>query len=958
MPGGGERPWHEIRPMATRVKPGPPSSARPTGTVTFLFSDIEGSTERWENDREAMEPALALHDALMRATLETRRAYIFKTIGDAFCAAFASAADAVAAALDAQRALAAADFSEVGGIYARMALHTGESAERDGDYFGPAVNRVARLLAIAHGGQVVLSRVVADESSDALPAGVTFCDLGEHQLKDLAQPERVYQLCGPGLRADFPPLRSLSALSSFILDPEAIRETPSFTGRDAELESIAALLGSGAKTVVYGLGGTGKSAVAREFAWRNREQYAIIAWLDAETESGIIDGFIKIGSLFVSGLDQLTDRRRAAQQAKATMLGSIAGLTNPILLIFDNLASRQLLREWAPREGVQTLATSRNADWGGKAKTVLLSPWPLDDATRYLNSESARTDLTDIDARAIAEALGGLPLAVAHAAAYLGSLHTVTARSYLAQIERHMAQAPDGAEYSHAVFATFQEALAKAEHTQPGAAAVLCLAAFFAPDAIPETLFQSSTDPAALRPPLLDGASAADLGWTLADAARRDEALGALDRLSLVRFAADTRTFSVHRLVQSAARDLVGSAASVWIERAVASVNAAFPEPKEATTWPQCEPLVSHAQAALAALPSDCAPSAPAAELANRCGLYLYLRGAFAQAEPLLRRAVAIAEPTYGSNHSFFATTLNELVILFYDTNRFTEAESLLRRAVAIFEANYGPDHLSLAAPLHNLAILPRYTNRPAEAEPLMRRAVEIWEASYGANHVQVAFGLNNLATLLTETNRYAAAEPLYRRGLAIYEGTYGTHHPHVAMNLNNLANLLRDTKRFAEAEPLYRRSLAIRESSYGPDHPYFATTLNDLAQLLRDTERSADAEPLFRRALVIQEASHGAEHPVVAETLNNLALLLLRTSRSAEAEALYRRALAINEASFGADHPEVARTLNNLAELLRETKRSAAAEALVCRALAIKERIADPLSQLSGPIDVDKAGR
>jgi class 3 adenylate cyclase len=113
------------------------TGARPTGTVTFLFSDIEGSTVRWERDRRAMEAALALHDALMRAALEARGAYVFKTMGDAFCAAFASAPDAIAAAVDAQRALAAADFSAVDGIRARMALHTGQSAERDGDYFGP-----------------------------------------------------------------------------------------------------------------------------------------------------------------------------------------------------------------------------------------------------------------------------------------------------------------------------------------------------------------------------------------------------------------------------------------------------------------------------------------------------------------------------------------------------------------------------------------------------------------------------------------------------------------------------------------------------------------------------------------------------------------------------------------------------------------------------------------------------
>src|ERR1700683_4719876 len=126
-------------------------TTRPSGTVTFLFSDIEGSTVRWERDREAMAAALERHDALMRAAMEACGAYVFKTMGDEFCAAFPTARDALAAALDAQRALAGENFSAVEGLRVRMALHAGSSDERDGDYFGPTVNRVARLLEAGHG---------------------------------------------------------------------------------------------------------------------------------------------------------------------------------------------------------------------------------------------------------------------------------------------------------------------------------------------------------------------------------------------------------------------------------------------------------------------------------------------------------------------------------------------------------------------------------------------------------------------------------------------------------------------------------------------------------------------------------------------------------------------------------------------------------------------------------------
>jgi class 3 adenylate cyclase len=173
-------------------------SSLPSGTVTFLFSDIEGSTTRWERDRAAMQEALRRHDSLMRRAIETHGGYVFKTVGDAFCAVFSRPTDGVDAALDAQRSLAAEDFNAVEGVRVRMALHAGTADERGGDYFGPDVNRVARLLSTAHGGQIVLSGIVAEMARDALSAGAELRDLGDHRLKDLTQPEHVFQLIGPG----------------------------------------------------------------------------------------------------------------------------------------------------------------------------------------------------------------------------------------------------------------------------------------------------------------------------------------------------------------------------------------------------------------------------------------------------------------------------------------------------------------------------------------------------------------------------------------------------------------------------------------------------------------------------------------------------------------------------------------------------------------------------------------
>jgi class 3 adenylate cyclase len=169
-------------------------SGAPSGTVTLLFTDVEGSTRLWEAERDAMAAALRRHDEILREAIEQAGGYVFKTAGDSFCAAFSAARAGLDAALAAQRNLAAEAWPTSRPILVRMGLHAGVCEERDGDYFGPAVNRAARLLAVARGGQVLVSGAAAELLSDEMPDGVGLRELGTHQLKDLSRPERIYQV--------------------------------------------------------------------------------------------------------------------------------------------------------------------------------------------------------------------------------------------------------------------------------------------------------------------------------------------------------------------------------------------------------------------------------------------------------------------------------------------------------------------------------------------------------------------------------------------------------------------------------------------------------------------------------------------------------------------------------------------------------------------------------------------
>ena len=186
-------------------------NSRP-GTVTFLFTDVEGSTRLWEELPDAMPECLARHDEILRDAIDAHGGVIVKTTGDGVHAAFTSAADGVAAAIDAQLAITRESWDAVGGLRVRMGVHTGEAEIRDGDYYGSALNRAARLMSVAHGGQIVVSHVTEDLARDSLSGGVELLDLGEHRLRDLASPMHVFQIVHPELPREFPRLRSLETV--------------------------------------------------------------------------------------------------------------------------------------------------------------------------------------------------------------------------------------------------------------------------------------------------------------------------------------------------------------------------------------------------------------------------------------------------------------------------------------------------------------------------------------------------------------------------------------------------------------------------------------------------------------------------------------------------------------------------------------------------------------------------
>lgn len=295
----------------------------PTGTVVFLFSDIEGSTRRWERYGDAMRDALRRHDEILRSEIEAHRGYVFKTIGDAFCAAFRTIGDGLAAAVGVQRRVAREDFGKIEGLAVRMALHAGETDERGGDYFGPAVNRTARLLSAGHGGQILLSRVAADLALHDLPDGITLRHLGTLPLRDIDEPESVYQPVGAELRAEFKALRALETPPNNLP-----RQTTSFVGRNDDLLRVEALLHGGAVVTIVGAGGIGKTRLALEVAGSLLADQRDGAWF-VDLSSIVSAPAVPDAMLSALGAPRLPDR--APEESLLAFLEK-----RELLLILDN----------------------------------------------------------------------------------------------------------------------------------------------------------------------------------------------------------------------------------------------------------------------------------------------------------------------------------------------------------------------------------------------------------------------------------------------------------------------------------------------------------------------------------------------------------------------------------------------------------------------------------------------
>jgi len=397
--------------------------------VTFLFTDLEGSTRLWEEHRAEMHGALARHDEILRDAIETHGGVIVKTTGDGAHAAFASAHDAIGAAVDAQIALGAEQWGSTGALKVRMGVHSGHAEARAGDYFGPALNRAARLMSVAHGGQIVVSGATEELSRELIPEDVTLVDLGQHRLRDLGHAEHVFQVVHGDLVRDFPPLASVESYPSNL--PQQVT---TFVGRDAELDEVARALDDTRVVTLTGVGGVGKTRLALQTAAELLPRFRNGAWL---CELGPLSDASGVPDLVATAL---SIERRADETTTDSLVASLRD--RELLLVLDNCehlivpAARLVDAIVRSCPSVRVLATSREGLGVSGERLFMVRSLGVDDddsnPTALLASDAVQLFVdrardarggfvaTEDNAPAIAHVcrrLDGIPLAIELAAA-------------------------------------------------------------------------------------------------------------------------------------------------------------------------------------------------------------------------------------------------------------------------------------------------------------------------------------------------------------------------------------------------------------------------------------------------------------------------------------------------------------------------------------------------------------
>jgi tetratricopeptide (TPR) repeat protein len=730
------------------------------------------------------------------------------------------------------------------------------------------------------------------------------------------------------------------------------RRNPFFIGRDEILSDLHAQLQSGQATAlsqsphaISGLGGIGKTQIATEYAYRYHQEYDAVFWARAESKEVLSSSYDTIAELL--HLPERNQKQEMIIQAVKTWLQT----HGKWLLILDNVDDLAMVQSFVPpTQGGHMLLTTRALAMGGFALNMNVDEFDDEQGALFLlrratiigpkvSLEQASIENRQLSTR-ITHELGGLPLALDQAGAYLEetgmSLEQYVQVYQLRRTDLLKKRGGFVPDHPETVATTWSLSFRGVKEKSLAAAELLQFCAYLAPDAIDEEI-------------IIQGASFLGpvLSPVAADLFLLNQAIEVLRAYSLVRRDSKASTLSIHRLVQAVLHDdIAPETATQWKQRAVSAISTSLPKIEQWNTW---EARLPHALICVDWIKQEQMTSPSAVHLLKLTGLYLSTRARYAQAQSLLEQALIIDEQVGGPEQIAVAIDLNNLGSLYWEQGKYEEAESSLTRAMTIWKQQ-DQEHPGAAECFNNLACVYQTMGRYKEAEPLFWHALNIDEQVFGPEHSEVAIDLSNLAEIYRTLGRYEEAKSLLERALAIWK-RLNQEHPNGAVCLHNLAHLYLEQGRYTQQEPFLEhsllcleRALAIHEKHpLNLEHPDTTIYYHNQAAIYRTQGKNEEAEALFIHAIGIKERLFGPAHTSIAASLNELALLYLEQGKYTQAEPLLMRAVEIRQRHLDHEHPDTAACLHNLGLLYLGQGRYAEAKPLLEHALTIHKKLLDP---------------
>jgi tetratricopeptide (TPR) repeat protein len=719
----------------------------------------------------------------------------------------------------------------------------------------------------------------------------------------------------------------------------------SFVGRELQLAELEAKLFSNEQTTtrlaIVGPGGTGKSQLALEAAYRTKRnnKSCSVFWMDASDIDSLYQSYASVAQkLGIPGCDD--DQADIKQVAKRCVAAISA---RQCLLIYDNVEGTALrpsgssttqaadLTDFLPHSKlcsiVITTTESNTAEELAPQNVTVLHELTPDTALRMLQNRLTRplSNAEQPEAIRLLRELSHLPLAVSQAAACMNASN-MTVQQYQAQLHKHnqaaLEQSNDLREGEQgesslrkAVAATLSLSIGQVRQSNAIAAEHLYFAACVDRKDILLDLLKAASPQA------------------------REDAIKTLDRYALVTRRPAESAFDVHQLVHQALREQLQVQGRLHerTQRTVTQLLQVFPNSDHSnrSKWRR---LLPHAQYALSH--SEKKDDKEGTNLAEFCARALESDGQYNRAEELCMQVVESRRRVLGSKHPDTLTSVDNLGSVLESQGKYEEAEAMHRRALEAREKVLGREHPDTLTSVSNLGLVLESQGKYEEAEAMHRRALEGSEKMLGREHPDTLTSVSNLGLVLKSQGKYEEAEAMHRRDLEGSEKMLGREHPHTLTSVSNLGSVLKSQGKYEEAEAMHRRDLEGSEKMLGREHPDTLTSVNNLGLVLSRQGKYEEAEAMHRRALEGYEKVLGREHPDTLTSVNNLGSVLESQGKYEEAEAMHRRALEAGEKVLGREHPHTLTSVGNLGLVLESQGKYEEAERMHRQALEGYEKV------------------